>query len=121
MQTKIFAITLFVDDLAAAREFYVRVFERPILNEDPESVAFEFDGVIINLLVETSAPELIEPAAVGSGARQMLTITVEDVDATFAELQAKGVQFLNGPMDRPWGPRTAAFADPAGHVWEIAS
>jgi uncharacterized glyoxalase superfamily protein PhnB len=30
------------------------------------------------------------------------------------------VKLLNGPMDRPWGIRTAAFADPAGHVWEIA-
>ncbi len=27
---------------------------------------------------------------------------------------------LNGPQDRPWGRRTAAFADPAGHVWELA-
>ncbi|HPM51986.1 MAG TPA: hypothetical protein PK282_07100, partial [Rhodoglobus sp.] len=30
------------------------------------------------------------------------------------------VEQLNGPVDRPWGIRTAAFADPAGHVWEIA-
>jgi uncharacterized glyoxalase superfamily protein PhnB len=27
---------------------------------------------------------------------------------------------LNGPIDRPWGRRTAAFADPAGHLWEVA-
>jgi uncharacterized glyoxalase superfamily protein PhnB len=30
------------------------------------------------------------------------------------------VALLNGPIDRPWGRRTAAFADPAGNVWEIA-
>jgi uncharacterized glyoxalase superfamily protein PhnB len=46
---------------------------------------------------------------------------VADVDATCAELERRGVQFLNGPIDRPWGARTAAFRDPAGHVWEIAT
>jgi uncharacterized glyoxalase superfamily protein PhnB len=35
-------------------------------------------------------------------------------------LRGRGVEFLNGPQDRPWGQRTAAFADPDGHVWEIA-
>src|SRR6187402_729894 len=121
MQTKIFAISLFVDDLAAAREFYVRVFDAPILDEDAQAIAFQFENTIINLVVEPSVPELIEPATLGTGTREMLTITVDDVDATVAELQEKGVQILNGPQDRPWGPRTAAFSDPAGHVWEIAS
>jgi uncharacterized glyoxalase superfamily protein PhnB len=27
---------------------------------------------------------------------------------------------LNGPMNRPWGIRTAAFTDPDGHIWEVA-
>lgn len=121
MQTSVFAITLFVDDLAAAREFYLRVFERPIVNEDPQSVAIRFENTIINLLADSEAPELIEPATVGTNARAMYTITVDDVDGTVAALQAKGVKFLNGPQDRPWGPRTAAFADPAGNVWELAS
>jgi uncharacterized glyoxalase superfamily protein PhnB len=30
------------------------------------------------------------------------------------------VSLLNGPIDRPWGMRTATFADPDGHIWEIA-
>jgi catechol 2,3-dioxygenase-like lactoylglutathione lyase family enzyme len=30
------------------------------------------------------------------------------------------VELLNGPIDREWGVRTAAFADPDGHVWEVA-
>ena len=40
--------------------------------------------------------------------------------ATLEELIDRGATFLNGPVDRPWGRRTAAFADPAGNVWEIA-
>ena len=49
-----------------------------------------------------------------------LTLGVDDVDAACAELAARGVELLNGPMDRPWGIRTAAFADPSGHIWELA-
>jgi uncharacterized glyoxalase superfamily protein PhnB len=45
---------------------------------------------------------------------------VDDVDETCEELQRRGVVLLNGPMDRPWGIRTASFLDPAGHIWEIA-
>ena len=47
-----------------------------------------------------------------------LEIVFEDADS--AELQAHGIALLNGPIDRPWGRRTAAFADPAGNIWEIA-
>jgi catechol 2,3-dioxygenase-like lactoylglutathione lyase family enzyme len=32
----------------------------------------------------------------------------------------RGVDLLNGPMNREWGVRTAAFTDPDGHIWEIA-
>ena len=41
-------------------------------------------------------------------------------DAVCARLTARGVTLLNGPMDRPWGIRTASFRDPGGHVWELA-
>ena len=76
----------------------------------------------MNLLSIDEAPELIGPARVAApeaGARMQLTIEVDDVDAICAKLTARGVELLNGPMDRPWGIRTAAFQDPAGNVWEI--
>ena len=118
------AITLFVDDLAAAKRFYAEVFRVPVLVEDAQAVAFRLPNTILNLLVATSAPELIEPepvAPAAAGARMQLTITVDDVDATARLVQERGAVLLNGPMDRPWGIRTAAFRDPSGHVWEIAS
>ena len=117
------AITLFVEDLAITKDFYVEVFGLPIVFEDADSVVFRFGTTLVNLLRTTAASELIEPAAVAprdAGSRLQLTIEVEDVDATCAELARRGVELLNGPMDRPWGVRTACFADPAGHVWEIA-
>jgi catechol 2,3-dioxygenase-like lactoylglutathione lyase family enzyme len=121
--TGVTAITLFVDDLAAAREFYGRAFGLPVMFEDGASAVFNFGNTLINLLDSAEAPGLIGPASVAdrsAGARAQFTITVEDVDAAHAELVARGVEFVNGPMDRPWGIRTACFADPAGHIWEIA-
>ncbi len=117
------AITLFVEELASTKQFYLDVFGLPILFEDENSVVFNFGNTLINLLQSTAAPELIEPATVApreAGSRLQLTITVADVDALCAELAARGVVLLNGPIDRPWGIRTASFHDPGGHIWEIA-
>jgi catechol 2,3-dioxygenase-like lactoylglutathione lyase family enzyme len=117
------AITLFVEDLPGAKEFYGKVFGLPVFYEDDNSAVFKFESTLINLLKITEADELIRPAKVASqaaGSRFVFTITVDDVDSMCAELTARGVNLLNGPMDRPWGIRTASFMDPAGHIWEIA-
>ncbi len=117
------AITLFVEDLAAAKEFYTRVFGLPVHFEDDASAVFKFGDTLINLLKATEASELIEPgvvAAPDAGARVQFTLGVDDVDAMCVELERRGVDLLNGPIDRPWGIRTACFRDPGGHIWEIA-
>ena len=117
------AITLFVEDLDASKQFYSDVFGLPVTFEDDASAVFSFGNTIINLLKSTEAGELIEPATVAprdAGSRFQLTITVDDVDAICAQLAARSVELLNGPMDRPWGVRTASFRDPSGHIWEIA-
>lgn len=117
------AVTLFVDNLEEARSFYRTAFGQPVVFEDSDSAVFRVGDVLVNLLAVSAAPELIEPATVaprGAGSRCMLTVHVDDVDATCADLQARGIELLNGPVDRPWGPRTASFQDPSGHIWEIA-
>src|SRR5947209_8682465 len=48
-----------------------------------------------------------------------ITLFVHDPQRC-AELATRGVGLLNGPMNREWGMRTAAFTDPDGHIWEIA-
>jgi catechol 2,3-dioxygenase-like lactoylglutathione lyase family enzyme len=117
------ALTLFVDDLTDAKRFYSDVFGAPLLFEDTDSAAYRFPNTIVNLLAATAAPELIEPepvAPAAAGARMQLTITVGDVDAAARLVVERGAVLLNGPQDRPWGIRTAAFRDPSGHVWEIS-
>ena len=47
-------------------------------------------------------------------------IIVNDADAVCTQIAGRGVQPLTGPADRDWGMRTATFADPGGHIWEIA-
>jgi catechol 2,3-dioxygenase-like lactoylglutathione lyase family enzyme len=118
------AITLFVEDLAAAKRFYSDVFQLPAFFEDDNSTVFKFGDTLVNLLEASEAPALVAPATVATpdaGVRFQFTLGVDDVDAVADELKSRGVELLNGPMDRPWGIRTASFRDPAGHIWEVAS
>jgi catechol 2,3-dioxygenase-like lactoylglutathione lyase family enzyme len=117
------AITLFVEDLEAAKRFYREVFELPVAFEDDSSTVFRFGETLVNLLKTSEAPGLVEPATVATreaGVRFQFTLGVDDVDAICEEVKERGVDLLNGPMDRPWGIRTASFRDPGGHIWEMA-
>jgi catechol 2,3-dioxygenase-like lactoylglutathione lyase family enzyme len=121
--TRIGAITLFIDDVQRSKAFYEKAFDVQPVFEDADAVTFRFENTLVNLLQRGSAPELIEPARVAppdTGSQLQLTVTVEDADAACSTLAERGVTLLNGPIDRPWGVRTAAFADPDGHVWEVA-
>ena len=116
-------ITLFVDDLDRSKTFYREVFGLPVIFEDENSAVFRFANTGINLLRSEAAEDLIRPGAVArqdAGARLVFTIDVDDVDEVCAELAEHGVELLNGPVNRPWGRRTASFTDPGGHIWEIA-
>jgi catechol 2,3-dioxygenase-like lactoylglutathione lyase family enzyme len=117
------AITMFSEDLERSKAFYQDVFGLAVLFEDGNSAVFKLGETIINLLRIPAAHELIEPGKVAdreAGARYQLTVEVGNVDETCAELARRGVALLNGPMNRPWGIRTASFTDPGGHIWEIA-
>ena len=84
--TGIAAITLFVDDLKATTEFYRTVFGPEVHFKDDVSAVFKFGNTLVNLLPTSAAHELIAPVPGGgpdAGAR-LLTIPVEDLDATCA-------------------------------------
>ena len=122
-QGGIAAVTLVVEDLERAKRFYQDVFGLPVFFEDANSAVFSFDGVLVNLLRASEAPSLVAPAKVASpdaGVRFQFTLAVDNVDAMCQRLRERGVELLNGPLDRPWGIRTASFRDPGGHIWEIA-
>jgi lactoylglutathione lyase len=117
------AITLFVENPRRSQAFYERVFDLPVIWEDEDSAVFRFENTIVNLLRVPAARDLIDPGVVASreaGSRFQLSVWVDDADAACAELATRGVELLNGPMNRKWGMRTASFTDPDGHIWEIA-
>ena len=116
-------LSLFVEDLAAAKAFYTNVFGLETVFEDDFAAVMKFNNIMINILHISASGTLVEPADVasaGTGSRVMMTIRVNNVDSVCADLKRHRISLINGPVDRPWGRRTAAFADPAGHVWEVA-
>lgn len=115
------AMTLFVPDLDRAKSFYHEVLGLPVHDVDEDNVMVRFTGMVAFLHRVAIAPEpsadALDQARQGAG---QFAIIVDDVDAVSAEVRERGATLLSGPADRPWGMRTITFADPAGHIWEIA-
>lgn len=117
------ALTLFVKETSPVTTFYREVLGLRTVFEDDVSTVFDLGGTMLNVLAVTAAAEVVSPArpaVVGDTPRMLLSLWVEDVDAVCRDLQERDIVLLNGPVDRSWGKRTAAFTDPAGAVWEIA-
>jgi lactoylglutathione lyase len=116
-------IILFTEDLRRSTTFYQDVLGLSVDRQNEESVSFGVGETIIILLDASSARDVIAPAKLAcyqAGSRFQITIGVDDVDAVCAQLAARGVELVNGPLGRPWGTRSACFADPASHLWEVA-
>ena len=118
--------TLFVEDLAATRDFYREVFGLPVVfGARDDSAVFRFGDTLVNLLTFDAAARAYSnlrawrlpmrgPAR--SPRSRSMTWTAMCVELG----RTRGVVLLNGPIDRPWGVRTACFADPGGHIWQIS-
>lgn len=116
-------ITLFVQDLEESKRFYASIFDFEVAYEDEVSWVIRIGALMINLLQLSEASELVDPLVPSSdksSPTMLLTSRVDDVDVTCTQIAKHGVVLINGPMDRPWGRRTAAFSDPDGYVWEVA-
>jgi uncharacterized glyoxalase superfamily protein PhnB len=44
----------------------------------------------------------------------------DEVDDVLKEAEAAGAAILKAAEDTPWGGYSGYFADPDGHLWEIA-
>jgi len=117
------ATVVFVKDVAKCMTFYRDTLGLEVQESDPDSVSFQMENVYFLLLEVSAAARLISEEAldlkIEGGPRMLLAAGVEDVDAAYEALSAKGVTFLRPPTDQPWGLRTAHFADPEGNLWEI--
>jgi lactoylglutathione lyase len=109
-------ITLFSADLERSKAFYQDVLDLPVIYEDENSAVFKLENTGINLLRTSEAYDLVAPASVAapdSGSRALFTIDVDDVDAVCAELAARGVALVNGPLRRSWRPSVGGRPGPA--------
>jgi lactoylglutathione lyase len=117
------ATVLFVQDLARCLTFYRDTLGLQVTESTPERASFQMDNVYFLLLEVSAAAHMISEEAnalkIEGGPRVLLAAGVEDVDAAYETLKARGVTLLRPPTNQPWGLRTAYFADPEGNFWEI--
>jgi lactoylglutathione lyase len=120
---RVAATVLFVQDLARCVEFYRDTLGLQVTESTPELASFQMENVYFLLMQVSAAAHMISEEAnilkIEGGPRGLLAAGVEDVDAAYETLKAKGVTFLRPPTDQSWGLRTAYFADPEGNIWEI--
>lgn len=116
-------ITLGVTDLAASKAFYARLGWRE--HGAQAGVAFyQLDGQALALFgrAELAADQGRPGAGLGTGAVTLAQnfATEAEVDAAFAAALAAGATALKPPQKVFWGGYSGYWADPDGHVWEVA-
>jgi len=136
MDPRIHVITLAVDDLDRAVEFY-----RDGLGlETPGVVGTEFAGDDTNpagaaamfplqgglILALYPRTELAKDANIQLGRPNSGEFSIghavadkADVDTLLARAEAAGASLTDEPHDRPWGIYSGYFRDPDGHLWEV--
>jgi catechol 2,3-dioxygenase-like lactoylglutathione lyase family enzyme len=117
-------ITLGVADLAAARAFYARLGW--VAHSGTEAVSFyQLHGCLLGLFGRAAlATDQGRPEAeLGVGAVTLAQnfATEAEVDTAFATAVAAGATVLKPPEKVFWGGYSGYWADPDGHVWEVAT
>lgn len=123
MINKVNANVLFVEDLETSMKFYRDILGVEVVFSDATSYAFRMEGQDFALVSMASAVEMLNEEVLGLNKgvahRFMLCADVEDVDAAYKTLTARGLTFIKPPVDQPWGFRTIYFTDPEGNIWEF--
>ncbi len=116
-------ITLGVDDLAKSRAFYAALGWEPSM-EETGVVFYRMGGIALGLFGRDAlAEDQGRPGArLGTGAITLAQNFAdrEQVDAAFAKALDAGAKVLKRPESVFWGGYSGYFADPDGHVWELA-
>lgn len=111
---RLYGVRIFVDDFAAARAFYAETLGLEIDWEMAEQGAVGFKAGAATLIVEAVGPHREYADLVGRFVG--VSLEVEDIEATWRDLGARGVEFEAPPEKQPWGGTLAHFKDPAGNV-----
>jgi predicted N-acetyltransferase YhbS/predicted lactoylglutathione lyase len=116
-------ITLGVADLAAARGFYAALGWVEA-DASPSVAFFQMQGQVLGLFgrADLASDQGWTAAALGTGAVTLAQsfASVAEVDAAFSAALAAGGTALKSPEKVFWGGYSGYWADPDGHVWEVA-
>jgi predicted lactoylglutathione lyase len=124
MEARISLVTLGVSDIARARGFYEALgwHASPASNE--HVAFFQLGGMALSLYGRDA---LAEDAKVSSESHGFRAVTLghnarsrSEVDRLIAEAVGAGGRLLKAPEDVFWGGYSGYFADPDGHIWEVA-
>ncbi|MBF6556329.1 MAG: VOC family protein [Acidimicrobiales bacterium] len=123
LEPRLDVVVFGVRDLPTVRDFYTRLGwrHRP---KDGMFARFELGATAMVLFpLDTLADVVGVPTAEGRGfsgtATAMQAASPEAIDEALDTVVAAGGTVLAQAADRPWGVRTAYFADPEDNVWEL--
>lgn len=124
MEQRMSLVTLGVADLRRARQFYEGGLGwKPGFATD-DVVFYETGGPIIALWSrrDLAADARIDDdeSTFGGLALAHNVRSRDEVETVLAEAAAAGAAILKSAEDTPWGGYSGYFADPDGHLWEVA-
>jgi catechol 2,3-dioxygenase-like lactoylglutathione lyase family enzyme len=124
MPIRLAMVTLGVADVTAATAFYRRLGLEPGAESGEAVSFFDMDGIVLALY---GRGPLAEDAGVVDAAGGFSGVTLawnrpspEAVDAALAQAVAAGGRITRAAEKTFWGGYSGYFADPDGHLWEIA-
>lgn len=117
-------ITLGVSNLDRARRFYKAIGWQEHAESQPTIAFYQMHGSVLALFDRTAlAADQGRPEAVlGVGAVTLAQnfASEAEVDAAFDGAISAGATSLKRPEKVFWGGYSGYWADPDGHVWEVA-
>ncbi|HYD89107.1 MAG TPA: VOC family protein [Vitreimonas sp.] len=124
MEPRVSLITLGVGDLKRAKAFYTALGFKASSVGGEEVVFLQAGAVALCLFPRESLACDAGVAAAGEGFRAIAIAhnvrEKDEVDAVIAEAAAAGAAVVKPAHDAVWGGRSGYFADPDGHLWEVA-
>ncbi len=125
MEARLSLITLGVSDLARARDFYLRLgLPLQSAHSNDQVAFFALSGMWLALypreLLAQDACIANTPAGFSGVTLAHNLRSKEEVVALMTMAEAAGATITKPSQDTFWGGFSGYFADPDGHLWEIA-